>query len=619
MNTVKNIRKIAYGLIFLSCLSCSNYLDKESTSLITPDQVWNDPVMINAVLVNLYSQMEYESFNYFYGDNWRIMNTSTMSDEAQGSYQKDPMNDNANSTYTYSDDLFDNYSSVYSHIRSCNDFLEQLKTATLSDSEKLSLNAEVRFIRAWHYFTLVKRYGGVPLITEAQQYEGVDKLSDLQVPRNKEEEIYTFITSECNEIATNLPTEYDVSGKYRANKGAALALCSRAALYAGSIAKYGKVDLDGIVGISSSQANHFFQIAFDTSKAVIDLGVYFLYNNKPNDKTQNFCDMFLKGNGDNGEYIFQKQYSVAGGIGHDFDVLNIPFSYRNGGWGCGVAPTLELVEAYEYTDGTIGTLKLTDDSGNPIKYSNTIDIFAGKDPRLFASIYLPGSACKGSFVEWQRGLINSAGEEIAASKQPDSQVLYTDAGTGKTYSVSGKDGGADIGDPSKTGFYQKKFIDETLANIAFGKSETPRPVFRLAEMYLNLAEAGVELGTQNQVALDAINKIRERAGIALLPSIDITKVRHERQVELAFEGQRFWDLKRWRVASLDVSKGGLNGFRGSALYPWYDIKSNKYVFKRGIKPPKEVRVFLEKNYYTKISSSDMNSNPKLFQNPGYTN
>ena len=97
------------------------------------------------------------------------------------------------------------------------------------------------------------------------------------------------------------------------------------------------------------------------------------------------------------------------------------------------------------------------------------------------------------------------------------------------------------------------------------------------------------------------------------------RCRHERRVELAFEGHRFWDMKRWRIAHLDVAQGGLNGFRGTALYPWYDIRDGKYVFERGRNTPKQLRIFLEKNYYTKINQDDMNSNPNLIQNPGYTN
>ena len=373
---------------------------------------------------------------------------------------------------------------------------------------------------------------------------------------------------------------------------------------------------DGLVGIPASEADRYFQASYDASKTITESGQYALYNKKPDDKAQNFCDMFLKGNGDNGEYIFQKQYSVAGGKAHSWDKRNAPFSYRAGGWGCGIAPTLELVEAYEYVDGSEGTLKIADANGKQVRYDDPIDIFKNKDPRLFASVYLPGSPCQSTKIEWKRGIIVSDNERYQATSQPDGG--NTIVINGATYSTSGKDGGADAGDASKTGFYQKKFFDETLTDMNMNKSETPWPVFRLGEMYLNLAEAAMELNKSSE-ALDAINKIRERAGIALLTNINIEKIRHERRVELAFEGHRFWDMKRWRIAHLNVEQGGLNGFRGTALYPWYDIRDGKYVFEIGKNAPKQVRIFLEKNYYTKINQDDMNSNPNLIQNPGYTN
>lgn len=611
------IKSLGIGFLFLVSAGCSDYLEKESFDIITPEQVWEDPNLINAVMVNLYDGMVLEDFNYWYRDSWRLQNPTSMSDEAQGSFQKEPLWDNGNATYTYEDALFEQkFSDRYANIRNCNDFISQLNEATsLSDSEKKLLLAESRFIRAMHYFTLVKRYGGVPIISEPQVYDP-NNIEALMVPRNKEIEVYDFIVKECQEASADLPEMRDAEEKYRANKYAALALCSRAALYAGSIARYGTVQLDGLVGIPSSEADRFFEISYEASKYIIKSNNYALYNSKPDDKAQNFCDMFLKGNGDNGEFIFQKQYNVAGGKGHDWDKRNAPFSYRGGGWGCGMAPTLELVESYEYVDGSVGTLKLEDASGKPLRFDSPYDAFANKDPRLFASVYLPGSPCQSTNVEWIRGVIASDNERYQASTQPDGN--NTVVINGVTYNTSGKDGGADAGDASKTGFYQKKFFDETLTDMNMGKSETPWPVFRLGEIYLNFAEAAFELNKPSE-ALEAVNKIRERAGIVLLGNIDMVKIRHERRVELAFEGHRFWDMKRWRIAHLDVQQGGLNGFRGTALYPWYDIRDGKYILERGYNSPKQVRIFLEKNYYTKINQDDMNSNPNLVQNPGYTN
>lgn len=613
----KILKGIGCVLVLLGMTSCNEYLEKESFNIITPEQVWKDPKLINGVMVNLYDGLQLEDFNYWYRDSWRIMNAATMSDEAQGSFQKDPMFDNANATYTYEDGLFEQkFADRYKLIRNCNDFIAQAEQATsLSDADKTLLLAEARFLRAMHYFTLVKRYGGVPLITAPQVYDPA-KLESLMLPRNKEIEIYDFIISECQEAAAILPVTRDAAARYRANRGTALALCSRAALYAGSIARYGKVELDGVVGIPANEADRFFQTAYNASTAIIGLQVYTLYNKKAANKTQNYYEIFTKGNGDNSEYIFQKQYNVAGGKGHDWDKRNAPFSYRAGGWGCGVAPTLEMVEEYEYTDGTAGTLKLTDANGKPLRFNNPYELFADKDPRLFASVYLPGSQCKGSVMEWRRGVIESDTKRYVATSQPDGGNKVEINGV--VYSTSGKDGGADAGDASKTGFYQKKFWDETLTDLNMGKSETPWPVFRLGEIYLNLAEAAMELGKTSE-ALDAVNIIRDRAGIARLASISMAKIRHERKVELAFEGHRFWDMKRWRIAHLDVQQGGLNGFSGSALYPWYDIRDGKYIVEKGTNTPKQKRIFLEKNYYGKINADDMNSNPLLVQNPGYTN
>ena len=615
MNTTK-IKSIGLGLLLLGSSACSNYLEKETFDIITPDKVWNDPKLIDAVLVGMYYYVQMEDFDYWYRDPWRLQNASSMSDDAQGSFQKDPLFDNGNATYTYEDALFEQkFSDVYKYIRNCNDFLYQIEISTiLSAGKKKELAAEVRFLRAMHYFTLVKRYGGVPLLKEPHEYNPSD-LESLRVPRNTEKDIYDFIISECQAAAQDLPETRSNEAKYRTYKYVALALCSRTALYAGSIARYGTVQLNGLVGIPSSEADRYFQTSYDASKTIIESGQFALYNKKPDNKSQNYCDIFLKGNGDNGEYIFQKQYNVSGGKAHSWDKRNAPFSYRGSGWGCGIAPTLELVEAYEYIDGSEGSLKL-EENGKQRRFDDPYELFANKDPRLFASVFLPGSPCMGTNIEWIRGIIDFKNEKHQATTQPDGDNTVTIDGI--TYKTCGKDGGADAGDASKTGFYQKKFFDETLTNMNMNQSETPWPIFRLGEVYLNLAEAAMELNKSSE-ALDAVNKIRERAGIALLSSINMDKVRHERRVELAFEGHRFWDLKRWRIAHLDVAQGGLNGFRGTALYPWYDIRDGKYVFERGTNPPKQTRIFLEKNYYTKINQDDINSNPNLIQNPGYTN
>ena len=97
------IKNIGCGLLLLGTTACADYLDKESFDIITPEQVWQDPKLINGVMVNLYDGLNLEDFNYWYRDAWRLQNASSMSDEAQGSFQKDPLFDNGNATYTYED------------------------------------------------------------------------------------------------------------------------------------------------------------------------------------------------------------------------------------------------------------------------------------------------------------------------------------------------------------------------------------------------------------------------------------------------------------------------------------------------------------------------------------
>lgn len=637
MKLIKYKIAILAGIISFSLIGCDDYLNRENTSgIITPDLVWTNPKAIEAVLVNMYDEgIKHEDHDYWdYNSKSDLRNPTTMSDEAQGSYQKNPLFSNADAVYTYNDWLLnDPLSTRYKYIRNTNDFIRKVaESDVLNDTQKEQLDAEARWIRAYQYFGLVKRYGGVPLLTEPQQYNPDDPAS-MQAARASEADIYDFIINECNAIKDILPETRPDASKYRITRGAALALCSRAGLYAGTIAKYsntlslsGTAVARGYVCIPESESERFFKASHDASYELLYnmTNVYSLKRTADNTdeaKAENFYQIFsATTNGNNGEYILQKQYNVAGKRGHMWDKMNMPFSYRQGGWGCGMAPVLELIEDFEYTDGTPGKLKVAN-GATLIPYDNLIDLFKGKDPRLFASVYVPGSPLKGSNVEWRRGVIDQNGTKHTASKQPSDEVSVNVPGY--TGILSGKDGGADAGDASKTGFYQRKFIDETLddlANIDDKKSSTPWVMFRLGEIYLNYAEVCMEMSSPKvSEALWAINEIRDRAGIRKITSAELTieKVRHERKVELAFEKHRYWDMKRWRIAHLSVDEGGLTGFRGKALYPWLDVRTGKYVFEIGTKPPKQTRLFLERNYYNRFGTEDVTPNPLLVQNPGY--
>jgi hypothetical protein len=150
--------------------------------------------------------------------------------------------------------------------------------------------AEARFLRAFSYFSMVKRYGGVPLITKAQSIS--QPLEELNVPRDKEETIYNFVISEMDEIYNDLPDMATGSELGRANKYAALALKCRAALYAGSIAQFGTTQLNGVLGIDNAKSSSYYQQAFDAAKNIIDSGKFALYNEIPSDKVANYRAVF---------------------------------------------------------------------------------------------------------------------------------------------------------------------------------------------------------------------------------------------------------------------------------------------------------------------------------------
>ncbi|MBC9909658.1 RagB/SusD family nutrient uptake outer membrane protein [Chitinophaga varians] len=592
-------KHISFALLLTLSASCNkDFLERKAQDIISDDAAYGSVSGVQALTANLYNNMQTEAFDYWVEGNQAAF-PSQASDEAVRSYSwgatLDPI---------LGDEMFGWWR--YDFVRNVNDFIEKIPLATnISEEQKTRFLAEARFVRAFYYFSLVKRYGGVPLITKVQQYNG--NLEELKVPRNKEQEVYDFIASELDAITGQLPESYGADERYRATRYAALALKCRAMLYAASVAKYGSVQLGGAVGIAAN-ADGYWQKAYDAAQLIINSGKFQLFNGY-SDKTANFQQLFLTGADldKNKEAIFVKAYQSPD-LAHGFDFYNAPQSFKID-YGCATNPTLELVESFEYTDGTPGKLKINDAAGNPIPYKNTADLFKDKDPRFLASILYPGAPWQGGTVELRRGVI-------------DNGVQFTSANLTDTYGSGansiprvGKDGPLLSGDPTKTGFYVKKFMDP-VNRLADGRSTTPWIVFRYGEVLLNYAEAAIELG-KTADALNAINLLRDRAGIKTLSNITRDQVRHERQVELAFENHRWWDICRWRTAT-DL----LNNTQFHALYPWLMWENGKspadmqYTFQI-VPAPKNTRTFLSRMYYQRIPTGEIDKNSNLLQNPGF--
>lgn len=611
------MKKFIYTLaIFLLFTGCEDYLDREPTEILLDEQVWSNPDLIKSFLANLYGRMQ--QFSGF-DDDTRVQ----INDSDNSMWSAHINNDNSvNNRQQYAYNFRQLW--VYPLIRDINIFIENVAvTDQLDESEKMRFSAEARFLRAYVYFLEVRSMGGVPLLLQSYSYDGTEDISTYQIPRSTEAGVYDFIASELDAIVDDLPQEG--SSQTRANRWTALALKSRAMLYAASIAKYNNL-MDtpietpgGEVGIPAGRADEYYQMSLDASREILENGPYSLYNNNP-DKQENFYEALV--NKSNPEVIWAYDYSQDG-KSHKYTFYNIPRSLREAPDNSSqTAPSLSLVESFDYLDGREGELETrTEADDDYIYYDNPEDIFAGKDARLGGTVIYPGASFRGEEVSIQAGVMvwnGSSYDIVNSNKLGDT---YTD---GKL--MVGLDGPLpSTGFNTNTGFYVRKHLDTRVGSGNQGDGSDVWWVrFRLGEIYLNAAEASFELGDET-TALDYVNTLRERAGFPAnsLSELTFDKIVEERRVELAFEDHRWWDLKRWRLAHI-LWDGDANSEIAylRALWPYRVVnpddpeKDGKYVFvKRKATRFKAAMYFRLGNYYAKIPQDAIDANPSLVINP----
>lgn len=602
------------SIIILLCLliaSCDDWLERDSKTIVSEEQVWNDSKQILALLANYYDRLP--SLSGFSGD----MNLGSYFDDASWSGTGNANNQLISYAYSFAQ-YWD-----YTFIRDINLAIENLnKYSVLPENEKKQFDAEFRFIRSFVYFELVKRMGGVPLITEQLIYDYSGDASNLQFPRAKESEIYDFIGNEIDAIENMIGNEGSVT---RANKYTALALKSRAMLYAASLAKYNNLmpepikTANGEVGIEASKANGYYQKSLEASKKIITSGAYSLYN-KNADLGENFYEMLITKTG-NAEIIFAKDYSATLGKRHYFTYNNIARGAREESMGSSfITPVLNLVESYEYLDGSPGTLKnKTSDGSDYIYYNNLSDIFKNKDARLYGTVVYPGTKFRGIDIDLQAGVKVWNGTGYETVEGSSIGINYTDGGL--LVGTSGPHRSIEM--VSNTGFNLRKMV--STAPMASGQvvlADNWWPWFRLGEIYLNAAEAAFELNLPE--ATNHINTLRERAGFPAnsITNLTIDIIRNERRVELAFEDHRYFDLKRWRIAH-ELWDGNTSN-PNAMLYALYAYRivhpgspnNGKYVFEKLVAPRfVNPRYFQMGNYYSSIATSVMTNNPKIIPNP----
>ena len=579
---MKSIKYILFVSLILSA-SCEDVLDKAPLSKISENEVWVNEVMIKGYVTNLYSRIPFNNVlaNYNMWFPWTDEGTVCTG------------NANIYTNGTISKGSEGNAYWDYGYIRDCNIFLEKITSSPIDAAVKAQLEGEVRFMRAFAYFEMMKRYGGVPLVDVV--IDPFQPINEEYLVRATEKSIADFIDSELT-IAIGLLPEA-ATPKGRINKWAAYALIARSNLWAASIAKYGNLELGGLVGIPASEANSYYAKASAAANAVIGSAKYSLYNANPADKAENYRMIFIEEN--NSEVIFEKPYDGVNNA-HSYDGWVAPDTWV--GRGSLSNPLLEWLLGYENIDGSSTQPAF----GEANLYSDGWEPFANKDPRLKATVFFQGDTYPNGTIETYEGIDPSVTPTPSTIISSPSLAHNGKASVGLDSRMVPKD---DMS--TNSGFITKKYIVTTQKDIQENASYTNLLVFRLAEMYLTVAEAEFEMGNILP-AVNALNQTRERAGISLVDATTITldKIRTERRSELAFEAHRYWDLRRWRTAASVLN----NRFKGLRII--YHSSSGKYYF-LPFDAETITRSFKQEHYYNPITSSRINNNPMLVENPLY--
>ncbi len=523
--------------------------------------------------------------------------------------------------------------------------------------------AEARFVRAYYYFGMVRAYGGVPIITEPldDKYDGGENLG-LYVPRSTEKETWDFVLEEFQAAADALP-ETRADGPYRANKWAALGLKARAALYAASVSKYWKdaqipscdpVNQE-LTFMKAEYANDYYTQCIQACEAIINSGVFSLYNPTPNsveDAVNGLTELFLKKQ--DCEWIFGRSFDSGNeGATNGIDLRNAPnqvaFTAQTGVWKFGCynvnADVADLYDnytaSYGRTDGTI----VTRTDGNetewitnvyndykkastaadaiPFKvYDKLGDPFANKDARFQAWVIYPGINFRGEEIIIQGGLWDSKGLQLCGALED--KISFG----GKDYYMYGDQNQSNFsgfylrGDANKGGFYTtgfglRKFL-EPKSPVQY--SLNPWYDVRYTEILLNYCEAIVERDGDNAgKAKEYLNAIRRRAYFQDQVDATLDNVLKERRVELMFEDDRAMTLHRRREFYRPNSKQ-TDEMRTHTIIPVLYAKNGKpqYIFMRAymfaddldVRP--QPSILEPKNYYGGIANYEKN---KITPNP----
>ncbi len=590
----KILSLITIFIVLIMVTSCTkDFLERQPLDQYGEPAVWNDLDLMETFVNNIY----YEGI--YHGHDGKI-GMQTLCDEAMRVADRGARDVCRSVVSPSFKPIFRNQSQrklrwdyLYSNVRATNLFLSQVEKHTYNDEAlKNRLTGEVHFLRGYLYHILTIQYGGVPIIDRPYALD-----DDHLAVRNTYEESVQFVAAEFDRAAALLPMEHTGANTGRATKGAALAMKARALLYAASDL-YNVSDWTNgyahpeLVGYTGGSRTARWQAAKDAAKAVMDLNIYSLHKGDPSpgdDISKNYEEIFLLQH--TSEDIFVRQFTAT---------------YRDR-WGGGYRPGLHFMPGGYHCHGSNNpTQNAVDDyqmnDGSRFDWNNTAhkeDPYLNREPRFYANILYDG-------VVW--------------APRPSDVVPLDPVGIIQTGFYENPDGtwrgGLDtrmspIEDWNNTGsgYYQRKHIDNSYV-FMYEDQDNPWRHMRYAEILLSYAEACNELGEDDE-ARTYINMIRKRAGMPEISSVGDQlreDIRHERRIELMFEDQRYWDIRRWMTAPEVIGAGA----RGIDIRYYHGQEKPVYT-------PMEIIEYYwnDRSYFMPISLDEMNRNERLIQNPLY--
>lgn len=483
-------------------------------------------------------------------------------DDAIHVYESSAIQRIVNGTWSANYTVDDKFAYYYNAIHDANYYLTTLSGLTFDTWENGddyqdwmqnydNYQYQVRFLRAYFYFELVRRYQNVPLITKP-----LSQTETNQIEPSSAQEVLKFIINECTEIAPKLPiksTSIAQAENGRATRAMAMALKSRAALYAAS--PLYSTNGDNAKWTEAAKASH------DIIASAGELGL----------GLDTYANLFKSKNYNSKEVILCRPT----GTSKTFEQANYPMGVTGGN--TTTCSTENLASAFEMKDGRAF------DWNDPTMKANQ---YKDRDPRFYLTIV-------------HNGMLWPAKKAVDISEGGANGLPLTNATT--------------------TGYYLRKYVDNSISFEAGSTTAATHHnwiLFRYAEVLLNYAEAMIHVNgncdykdaTYTMSAREALNAVRKRAGIPEVAACSqdefLTRVKHERRVEMAFEGQRFWDLRRWK--NLDETK---------------NIYAVRITHHDGVlsyeKTLLSERSVSNKLYFYPIANVELFKNKKLVQNSGW--